>query len=82
MFRILSRKNDFLRKSVRFVMRVKYVRQIATNCFTADGKKANILLALGHNLVNHAVFLGFLSGHPVVAVAVGEHFVKRLATML
>ena len=37
------------------------------------------LFVLDEHLVNHAVGLGFLSGHPIVAVAVGPDFVVGLA---
>ena len=41
MFRILSRKNVFLRKkSVRFIMRVDYIRLNAAKCFTLMKKSS------------------------------------------
>ena len=40
------------------------------------------MLGFYQNRVNHAVFTGFLSSHPVVAVTVALNFFKRLSRVL
>ena len=40
------------------------------------------MLGFNQHLVNHAVVGGFLSSHPIIAVAVALHFVQRLTGMI